>query len=428
MGTTSNTVERRDSVELTARTIPLTAIPSFLKGVEIDGDGSMLSACNDFLTDELRKAEIKSELTTQIPNLKTSNRVRDIYQKQDFAKIKQLEKVAQDAIQPIVDNIKTNRYGAWTKVKYGDDLFLMSWSEHGCMWVRRTDVITSENGTSFHNVIEQGTYTDEGQILGVSNYNLTTNVLLPDVIISAIIAFALGDVVVEGLSFITAAFSLLMVNAASALGLEGFSCAIAATTLSTLSFALVFVVVFIGLIVLYNILHVRYTVRLQVFNWDDKNDWKIADSYHDNAVIAGTDKDYTDPVTIPKFDNHPDLPPFIKPVEVLDNVCSYATIVYENDNKFMEGCCMALQFKKADLKQGFMWAFACQFWRDNKQAARDGIMDPKEYYDNANWNDNPLSFHIEATDSKIPISFKLDKLTGGDKNVYNATININHLD
>ena len=134
-------------------------------------------------------------------------------------------------------------------------------------------------------------------------------------------------------------------------------------------------------------------------------------------------------MTIPKYvkAGTPITPPFINPVVALDNVCSYTTVVWENDNKFMEGCCMALQFEKADTKQGFMWAFACPFWRDNKQAARDGIMKPKDYYENANWNDNPKSFHIESTDSKIPISFGLDNLSGGKDNVYNATININHL-
>ncbi|HGJ5855365.1 hypothetical protein [Arsenophonus nasoniae] len=72
-----------------------------------------------------------------------------------------------------------------------------------------------------------------------------------------------------------------------------------------------------------------------------------------------------------------------------------------------------------------MYAFECPRFSDNKQAADDGITQPKYYYENVKWNNNPISFNIQSTKDKTPVSFQLDALRGAKNDTYNVLININ---
>lgn len=95
---------------------------------------------------------------------------------------------------------------------------------------------------------------------------------------------------------------------------------IPATAVSMVSVALVFVVVFIGIVYLISWLNRKYTIRLQVFNWDNTSDWKIDHSYHDNAVIAGSSEKEIKNLIIPKKiePSTTVFPPGFEPVEVID--------------------------------------------------------------------------------------------------------------
>lgn len=188
---------------------------------------------------------------------------------------------------------------------------------------------------------------------------------------------------------------------------------------------LVFAVVFIGLAYLWGWLNRKYTIRLQVFNWDDKSDWNMNGQYMSNAKIAGEDRKLE--FTIPKMLAPGDVvvPPGFNPVEVLDSVCSYAVIVWENDNTFMEGCSMAVRMQRAQQKDGFMWAFDCPRWSNNQQAGSNGMMDPKAYRNQAPWSSTPKNFSITSTSSNVPVNFAVDALSGADDGLYNVIININ---
>lgn len=86
---------------------------------------------------------------------------------------------------------------------------------------------------------------------------------------------------------------------------------------------------------------------------------------------------------------------------------------------------MALKTKLPDRDEGFMWAFDCPRWSDNKQAGSNGLQDPKSYRNNAPWNSNPLGFTITSTSRMLPVSFGVDALSGASDDLYNVMININ---
>ena len=50
-----------------------------------------------------------------------------------------------------------------------------------------------------------------------------------------------------------------------------------------------FGVIFIGIAYLYDWLNRKYTIRLQVFNWDPTSEWNVNGQYLSNAKIAGDD-------------------------------------------------------------------------------------------------------------------------------------------
>lgn len=407
--------------------VPQTALPSFFKDVEIIGimDAEM---CRDLMAHQDTNAEIHADISApSTPSLLTTKNVKKIYQSNDFESIKKLEAKAQKDLQPIYDNLTQNKEKAWTKVRSGGEEFFMSWSSTGSMWVRfiALDCQVNDNETTYSSTIEIGTYSSSSNILGVHTYNISAGTAIAGLILAFIVAIALTKIVAVGLGFIVSAFSLMLTNAAYTLGFAAFTFAITTTAISTVAFCLVFVVVFIGLSYLWDWLNRKYTIRLQLFNWND-NDWIIDGSYHDNSKIASAENISLNNVIIPKLKEAGSsvTPPGFQPVEILDSVCSYVTIVWENDNTFMEGCAMALRIKKDNSNEGFMWAFDCPRFRDNTHAAQDGRMDPDTYIKNVAWNSNPKSFSITSTSSNIPVAFGLDSLSGAEDNLYNVNIHI----
>ena len=148
----------------------------------------------------------------------------------------------------------------------------------------------------------------------------------------------------------------------------------------------------------------------------------------DNALFPGgeaqseTELNFTIPKALESGDSV--APPGFGDVEVLDSVCYTATVVWQNDNTFVEGCHMALQLRKAGTEEGFMWAFSCPRFANNEHAADNGLQDPESYYNSVQWNDSPLEFEIQSTSDNTPITLALDALSGGEDNAYTITMNI----
>ncbi|MGC6176274.1 hypothetical protein [Lacrimispora sp. 38-1] len=402
------------------------ALPSFFRDVEIIGpaDLELPKYCLAHSRLNAGSSSKTIEITTKgSPVLFMTKSVREIYENNDFATIKNLEKNANDDLRSVYTNISSNGDKAWTKVRKNDREFYMSWSNNGSIWAY-TENMTALNDTTLNAQVQIGTYSKSNSILGIHTYNLSIPVMIAESAIAYIVARAVSGIIAEGLGFTIATFSLLLAQAASRVGLTGFSFFIPSAVVSAISSVLVFAIVFIGLQYLWNWLNRKYTIRLQIFNWDDKNSWKVNGQYLSNAKICGDNQELN--FELPKMlkPGEAVTPPGFDPVEVLDSVCYYAIVVWENDNTFLQVCDMAIQVQKNDT-EGFMWAFSCPRFTNNKQAANNGLEDPKAYLDGVHWNSEPLGFRIRSTSGKNPVIFALDALSGAPDDLYNINIHIN---
>ena len=403
------------------------ALPSFFRDVEIVGSAHLeLPKYREFyaladVSTSPQNCQVSSESS---PILLASKTVKEVYQSNDFAKIKELEAKAQKDLGAVYTNVATNKEKAWTKVKKDNKEFYMSWSQTGSMWAY-TESNSSADGTTYQAVVQIGTYSSSSQIVGIQTYNLTLPTLLVESVIAYILARAVSSIIADGLGFLFTRFAIYLAEAAAEAGLEAFSFTISAATLSSVATCLVFAIVFIGLAYLWNWLNRKYTIRLQIYNWDDTNSWKATGRpYLSNAKIAGDDQKFD--FTLPKMVKPGGVvtPPGFDPVETLDSVCYYAVVVWENDNTFLEGCSMAIGMQKEGINEGFMWAFDCPRFSNNQQGADDGLQDPKTYRNKNPWNQKPLGFQIQSTSTKIPVSFALDALSGASDSLYNINIHI----
>ena len=406
------------------------ALPDFFKDVEIVGSADHEVEKYKTQHSALMMTNAKTNVDVKAvssPVLLASKSVRQAYQSNNFSQIKKMEQDAQNDLDAIYTNVSTKGKSAWTKVKKDNKTFYMAWSKTGSMWAY-TDSIEQSNdesgNTSYQAIVQVGSYTQTGKIAGIHTYNLTLPTLLAESVIAYIVARAVSGVIAEGLGFLVANFAMYLAEAAAEVGLESFAFFVSEAALATVASCLVFAVVFIGLAYLWNWLNRKYTIRLQIFNWDNEHDWNADGQYMSNAKIAGKSNDFT--FTIPKEVEPGTVvtPPGFDPVEPLDAVCYYAVVVWENDNTFMEGCSMAIKMQREHTAEGFMWAFDCPRFSDNKQAASNGTSDPKSYLSSVHWNNSPKNFSINSTSNNTPVNFALDALSGASDNLYNILINI----
>lgn len=414
------------------QTIPLDALPSFFKDAVV-----VCSAREDFMADqgkrsvnalEVSNEEIKFDLVDVThPSMSMDDNARSIYQSNNFTKIKELENKMDRDLRAIYDNINTNGENAWTRVRSHGKEFYMCWSDAGSMWAYTSTVQKSEDGTTFQACVQVGTYSQSGGVLTAHSYQFSLTSLIAEAAISALVAYALSKAIQSGVEFLVAKFAANIIAAAVKLGFQRFSCTVLASVLTGLSCCIVTVIVTIALHYLWEWLNRHYTICLRIYNWDDKNDWETSAKYLDNAKISGGDEADSELFTIPKMVSSGGsvCPPGFEPVTPLDNICYYGVIVWENDQQFMQGCSMALRINKAGSSEGFMWAFDCPRLSDNRHGARNGIEDPKHYFENCQWSDSPKDFHITATSQNIPVTFGLNELSGAEDNLYHVQIQIN---
>ncbi len=414
--------------------IPLRALPSFFKDAAI-----VSSAQEDFQSErsEVKRKILQADeriesklVSVSSQELHMNSNARKIYQSNDFSKIEMLEKKMDNDLTPIYDNIKEHCENAWTRVVSQGKEFYMCWSNTGSMWAYTPTIEKSQNGTTFQASVNVGTYSQSSGVLSSQSYTFSITSMIGEVVLSAVVVYALSKAIQSGVEFLVSRFAADIVTAAANLGFQRFSCTVLSKVVTGLACCVAAVIVTIGIHYLWEWLVRRYIICLRIYNWDEQNDWKISGQYLGNAVVAGggEQKKNDAPPTIPKKvkPGGSVTPPGFQPSEALDEVCYYAIMVWENRNQFLQGCSMALSLQKDGSNEGFMWAFDCPRIADNRQAARDGIGDPKDYIENCQWDKSPKDFHITATSQNIPVSFGLNKLSGAENNLYEIKIQINH--
>jgi len=371
------------------------------------------------------------------PMLSTTKEVKAAYQTNNWSKISQLETQAQNDLQPVYTNITNKGDSAWVKVQASNgQQYYMTWSSKASAWsytqsiTAATDAdIAADPNTKYQAVVQYGTFSQTTSIAGIHSYNLGLTTMVVESVVAMILAKTISGFIADGLGFLVAQFAVRLTTAAAELGLESFSFAVPEFLIGAVAGCICFAIIFIGLAYLWNWLNRKYTIRVQVFNWDQNNNWQLTKQSKSNAVNPGKDSNTNqlgisiDKMTDP---NSVVYPPGFGPVTSLDSICYYAIIVYENDNTFMEGCSFGIQATCAnDSTKGFTYAFQCPRWSDNGQYMQGSVQDPATFLNNAgsHWQSNPKSFNITA--NGVPVSATIDALQGAPDQLYNVNIHIN---
>jgi len=374
---------------------------------------------------------------TSAPLFLTTNYNRQQYQNGNFNYIKQLESKASADLDPVFQNIKNNGDASWRKVSNGGQEYWVSWGNKGCVW-SYTDptAVQTHNQTGsdpkYLKSVQFGTYSESAMIAGIHTYNLGLTTMVVESVLAMIIAKTLSSFIAEGLDFVVSAFTTELGLAAAEIGLElTFVCP--EVVLPLVATCIVFAIAFIGLSYLWDWISRHYTLRCQIFNGDPNYEWGVSKQYMGNAVISGHDDgklSFNLPKTVsPGSVQFP--PGFSGPgITSLDSACYYGEVIWKNDNTILEGLSYAIRvdFNYNQNGQGFCHAFDCPRFSDNQLAISNGAMDPKQYFQqvdkNNQWQKNPLNGSITSTNGTV-VKYSCDGLSGNKDNLYNIILFIN---
>ena len=171
-------------------------------------------------------------------------------------------------------------------------------SNAGWIWSYTTSITvqaTEANATpQTQCVVQTGTYSANGKILGLS-YQTLTNVptALTALAASVIVSYVVGNFIknlILGAIYQAALDAAVAAAAAEAVAggimISEAAASIGATIVATLGAGVVGIIVAIAIYYLSDFLHRSYGLTISIYNWDANNAWDVSNWYADNAVVA----------------------------------------------------------------------------------------------------------------------------------------------
>ncbi|KAF2071148.1 hypothetical protein CYY_007538 [Polysphondylium violaceum] len=375
------------------------------------------------------------------PQLITNAATSQIYKSNNWAKIKSLQDQADKDLRSMFTLMKDHPDAAWKRAiddTTGIELYV-TWTPQGsycwsfCPSVNPGSVNNDPN-TKFNANCQYGTFSKSTSICGIHTYNLGLSTLSTQIDVAGTIAGFVSKVMKKGVNFFAEDLIKMLSESAAEAGLDAVF-TIGSAVLGAVCSAAVFIVVFIGIMYFYNFLNKRFQIVVNIYNWDSINDWKIPSQHVSNAINPGKDKDDKINISIPKLTNAANvmLPPDLRDllnITDLETVCSYSTIVYENEKTFAQGCSFAFPVTLGNNgNQGFTYAFECPWVADNGHYIEGTVQDPTSFLTKANshWVKSTAPLKTTAA-SNVPVFASIDALHGGDANgsdSYCVNIHIN---
>jgi len=165
------------------------------------------------------------------------------------------------------------------------------WSYTTSISVRATD---ASGPPQTQCVVQTGTYSANGKILGLS-YQTLTNVptaitaLAASVVVSLVVGNFIKNLILGAIY--QAALDAAVAAASAEAVAGGFmvseaAATIGATIVASLGAGVVGIIVAIAIYYLSDFLHRSYGLTISIYNWDANNAWDISNWYADNAVVS----------------------------------------------------------------------------------------------------------------------------------------------
>ncbi|KAF2072557.1 hypothetical protein CYY_006132 [Polysphondylium violaceum] len=347
-----------------------------------------LSECvKEFKESNTLKLSSKQTANFQVcapPQLFVNDRVKKIYQTNDWKAMKTLEDQASDDLDPIFENMK-NKGGIYSWIKVQNESgqqYYMSYDTRGnyvwCWTSAKADFDPLNPQFPTSAPVQFGHYSSSTGISSAHSYKIgLAGQNISEVVISSIVATFVAKSIPKGLNFLSNNLGNLITEAAAELGLE-FIFTIPSVAISAVCGGLVFALVFVGLKALWGVLNKEFQINVSVYNWDPVNDWQIQAQELSNGEIPGKDPDINN-LNILAFTpagSNVNLPAGIITAE--DSV-NYAFIVYDNVNPIMQGLSFALKINKNNTSTGFSYAFQCPWVASNAHYIENTAQDPKSF-------------------------------------------------
>jgi len=287
--------------------------------------------------------------------------------------------------------------------------------------------IVADNVTSFAYHVQIGMYSQSSSILGISQYTIS-NVSIQVVagVISLVMGKWLGGLLAEGLSYLITSASVRLLTFLAEVGVESAAIYIPAALISFVAFSICSMLVFIGVLYFLNWLLRKYTLIINIYNWDTQNVWNtLSTDYESNAEISGDGSVYRS-MSLPKAVNSGSiiLPPGFGPIVTLNNIVAYGTLVYNNKSVWAGGLDMAICCQQENNSQNnFAFKYTLPRLSHNQLYGSPTTLpvDLKSFFGNNQWfNGTSGSCTVAGT----PVSFLTDYLSGAPNELYTTTINI----
>ncbi|KAF2075338.1 hypothetical protein CYY_003367 [Polysphondylium violaceum] len=350
-------------------------------------------------------------IPSKTPVLSFSNQVKNIYQSNNFAQIKQLENMVNNDLTPVYDNISLYPNSAWVKVENNSGVqYYMSWSQNGAVYSYTQPIVPSFNmsgiidgNAKYVATTQFGIYSNSTNIIGTHSISLG----LPQIAVRSSVALAVaqtfGSFVRGGLGFNASQFALRLNENASKVGL-GTYFKVPKYAVGQLVESLTFTIVFVGLRALYA---PEGRTRVAVFNWDNISHWQFTLQKLNGTHYPGL----TDP-TLLAVDTQK-LSKVIPPVfnqfgdHNITASVPYTVFVYQKDPE-SENSSFAIQALRSNVSHGFTYAFDRSKGKAG-QYIEGTVQLPSKFLSSVGtkWQSSPLTV-AASTGDNVPISVTLD--------------------
>jgi len=403
-------------------------------------------SAEDIVRDSLPNSSLD---VTSPPRLFLTQDARWSYVNNKWADIKKLQDQANADLQPLMTNFRDDPSKNWVLMQdqANNQEYYVSHDNKGNMaWVWCQD-LTPYNpfdpnlpNISLAAPVQYGAYSATTKLAGVHTYRMGLSSKIGTTVAASIVTFFVSNLVKQGINFVATNLASMVSEAALEAGMA-LVFTISASVLTAVACAAVFVIVFIGISFLWSFLNKQFQILTSVYNWSEKQDYIIRNQALSNCVVPGINDVQSLSLTIPKS-----LPPGpvpwtnanIVPInmqQILAHttfiVISYAYIVYENTNTFIQGCSFAFNFYGAKTGDFVNFAFTCPFWSSNGQCLEVSSMEPDNFLSSCQKNNSwkyttgPLKAEPRLTTGGV--TSYIDALTGGDANgseVYQVAVHL----
>jgi len=372
--------------------------------------------------------------TMDSPLISCTPDFKNAYQTNNWEKIQQYESWTQNDYQEVIDRINnTPNDGAWNRVSDSKVNYYSSWGKKATLYAFPVSIVPTnmaqrmmDPNSEYCATVSIGLYCESPNTLSTWSLGIGLPTKLEDVAVSLMVCKTLAKFLYDGLDFQANHFADVLTQSAHELGIYMAKFSIQDRFLGQLAQSLQFTIANIGMASLYKFPSRRNTYRIGVFNWDNNNNWSVANTHFTNGVTPGYVKSGEDIyVTILNASSKNTAPRTFSPRTPLTCIAPYSVYIFENNASYPEGSTITLNVLPDGygfLNKNFTYAYNGPITPRNGHFGQAAPIDPSQLVNSSSWTANNLNF---VSPIGIPISAAMVPTANAPNSLYTANLHIN---